>query len=220
MKVCNGIVDIAIQELIPASNSKARLGIKMIPQWITIHNTGNPGASAKANSNYVRNQNEFKSWHFTIDNKEIIQQLPITEPGWHAGDGSDGTGNLKSIGIEICEIDGAEDKAIKFVAELLKLLSMDVGKVVPHQHWSGKYCPRLILPHWDSFIDKIKKEMEMLKMPEEIKRYKNINEMPEWMRSYVMKWIVKGYIKGDGTDLNLSEDMIRVLIIAERMMDK
>lgn len=220
MKVSNGIVDVAIQELIPATSKNARSGIKMAAEYITIHNTGNPGASAKANSNYVRKQNGFKSWHFTVDDKNIIQQLPINETGWHAGDGASGPGNRKSIGIEICEVAGAEENAIKFVAELLIALKIDISKVVPHRHWSGKNCPRLILPHWDKFVDDIKKEMELIALAE-VKRYKNIKEMPEWMQIYVRKWVEKGYIKGNSAgDLDFSEDMVRILIITERMMGK
>lgn len=219
MKASNGKVDVAIQELIPATSKNARPGIKMVAEYITIHNTGNPGASAKANSNYVRKQNGFKSWHFTVDDKNIIQQLPINETGWHAGDGAKGPGNRKSIGIEICEVAGAEENAIKFVAELLIALNMDVSKVVPHKHWSGKNCPRLILSHWGVFINNIKKEMELITVAE-IKRYKNIKEMPEWMQVYVRKWVEKGYIKGNSAgELDFSEDMVRVLIITERMMN-
>lgn len=70
-----------------------------------------------------------------------------------------------------------------------------------------------------AIVEEREKGREVKQLAEEIKRYKNINEMPEWMRSYVMKWVVKGYIKGNTTgELDFSEDMIRVLIIAERMM--
>ncbi|MDF2881665.1 MAG: family metallopeptidase [Clostridiaceae bacterium] len=59
---------------------------------------------------------------------------------------------------------------------------------------------------------------EGIKIMAEIKRYKNIKDMPEWMQAYVKKWVEKGYIKGnDKGELDFSEDMIRVLIIAERM---
>lgn len=52
----------------------------------------------------------------------------------------------------------------------------------------------------------------------EIKRYNNISEIPEFYQEYVRRWVDKGIIKGnsDGS-LNLTEDMIRVLIITERM---
>ena len=74
-------------------------------------------------------------------------------------DGEKGAGNRKSIGIEIAEVPGAEGTAIKFVALLLNATGLNIDKVGPHQRWSGKYCPRLILPHWDKFIDDIRKEM-------------------------------------------------------------
>jgi len=49
-------------------------------------------------------------------------------------------------------------------------------------------------------------------------RYKNIREMPEWMQVYVKDWVDKGLIKGNTTgELNFSEDMIRTLIISERI---
>jgi len=224
MQIKNGTVtELAgikiIQHLIPASNKKARPGYKMNPEHITIHNTGNPGASALANSKYVDTVAGYVSWHFTVGSGEVYQELPIIESAWHAGDGENGTGNRKSIGIEIAEVDGAEETAIKFVAQLIKATGIGIDKVVPHQHWSGKNCPRLILPHWDKFIADIKNELEPRPI-NEIKRYKNISEMPEFYQGYIKKWVAAGYIKGnkDGT-LDFTEDMIRCLIISERMQE-
>jgi len=173
MKITNGIVDIAIQRIIPIANTRARPRYSMKPEFITIHNTANAGATAKQNADYVVNQNEYKSWHFTIGNDEVYQHLPITESGWHAGDGENGKGNRKSIGIEIAEVYGAERTAIKFVAELVKSTGVSIENIVPHKHWSGKNCPRLILPHWDKFIDDIKKEIGVDKVKVRYKKYSN-----------------------------------------------
>ena len=159
MKINNGIVDTAIQKLIPISNSKARPQYPMTAEFITIHNTAKAGVTAKQNADYVVNQNEYKSWHFTVGNNEVYQHLPITESGWHCGDGENGYGNRKSIGIEIAEVYGADRTAVKFIAELVKQTGIPVKNIVPHKAWSGKNCPRLILPHWDNFIDDIKKEL-------------------------------------------------------------
>jgi len=64
----------------------------------------------------------------------------------------------------------------------------------------------------------ILEEREVKRFVDEVKRYKNIKDMPEWMQEYVKKWVNKGYIKGNSTgELDFSEDMIRVLIISERM---
>ncbi len=165
MQIKNGIVTELegiriVQHLIPVSNTLARPQYPMTPEYITIHNTGNPGASALANSKYVDVVNSYVSWHFTVGPGEVYQELPIVESAWHAGDGANGTGNRKSIGIEIAEVEGAEETAIKFVAQLIEATGISLSKVVPHQHWSGKYCPRLILPHWAEFINNIKKELE------------------------------------------------------------
>ena len=188
MKITNGIVDIAIQRIIPIANTRARPRYSMKPEFITIHNTANAGATAKQNADYVVNQNEYKSWHFTVGNNEIYQHLPINESGWHAGDGEYGTGNRKSIGIEIAEVYGADRTAVKFVAELLKELGLSIDKLVTHKHWSNKDCPRLILPHWDSFISDVKKELgvEEVKSEVEFKKYSS-NGMTE--------------LKGDAKDL-------------------
>ena len=50
---------------------------KITPTSITIHQTGNIGAPAKNNHNYMKNCNKdgsrIASWHFTVDDKEIYQ---------------------------------------------------------------------------------------------------------------------------------------------------
>lgn len=224
MELKNGLItslkDLRIIEyLIPKSNAKARPQTKMTPEYITIHNTGNPGASALANSKYVANVDSYTSWHFTVDDKEIYQNLPISETGWHAGDGESGPGNRKSIGIEIAEVDGAEETAIRFVAQLIKLTGISIQNVVPHQKWSGKYCPRLILPHWNTFIENIKKEMRNMENVTTT-RYKCIEDVPEYFQPYVRELMNKDIVKGDENGhIDLTLDMIRTLIFSERVMD-
>lgn len=158
--ITGGIVSI---DLIPASNKTSRPGYIMNPTYITIHNTGNgvKGADAEMHTQYVDNTTGYVSWHFTVDEDKIFQEIPIYENAWHAGDSSKGKGNRNSIGIEICEnIDGDYDKAemntIELVAFLMQELNIPIDNVVPHQHWNGKYCPHIILDYgWDKFIKKV-----------------------------------------------------------------
>lgn len=174
LKIKNGIIQVDNVygtpfkiDLIPKSNTTSRPQYYMKPEYITIHNTGNKNADAKANSEYVDKTANYVSWHFTVDDKVIIQELPINENGWHAGDGKDGTGNRKSIGIEICEYEGIDwEKAKNNACKLIKFLIKNVKTlkgidcIVPHQHWSGKYCPHKILDEgWDKFIERVKKYM-------------------------------------------------------------
>ncbi|MCC9090629.1 peptidoglycan recognition protein family protein [Bacillus pumilus] len=145
-----------IKDFIPRSN-KNRPGNYMKPLYITVHNTANTakGANASSHANFVKRPNTAVSWHFTVDENCIYQHLPLNENGWHAGDGR-GTGNMKSIGIEICEnADGNFEKAVENAQWLIRQLMTEQGisfaNVVPHKHWSGKECPRKLLNRWDSF---------------------------------------------------------------------
>ncbi|MEH6896341.1 N-acetylmuramoyl-L-alanine amidase [Bacillus velezensis] len=145
------------KDFIPVGHNN-RPGYAMEPAYITVHNTANTakGASAAMHARYEKNPETPTSWHFTVDEKEIYQHLPLNENGWHAGDGNRGTGNRKSIGIEICEnSDGDFEKAVANAQWLIKKLMKEQGislvNVVPHKHWSGKQCPRKLLGRWDSF---------------------------------------------------------------------
>ncbi|ERH57449.1 MULTISPECIES: N-acetylmuramoyl-L-alanine amidase [Bacillus amyloliquefaciens group] len=147
-----------IQDFIPSGSSN-RPGYSMNPLYITVHNTSNTakGANAASHARFVKNNpSTGVSWHFTVDDTEIYQHLPLNENGWHAGDGNSGTGNRKSIGIEICEnSDGDFEKAVAnaqwLIKKLMKEQGISLANVVPHQRWSGKYCPHKLLDRWDSF---------------------------------------------------------------------
>ncbi|MEC0935400.1 N-acetylmuramoyl-L-alanine amidase [Bacillus atrophaeus] len=145
-----------IQDFIPEGHHN-RPGYAMNPSYITVHNTSNTaaGANAKMHARYEKNPDTPTSWHFTVDDTEIYQHLPLNENGWHAGDGN-GNGNRKSIGIEICENrDGDFEKAVAnaqwLIKKLMKEQGISLANVVPHKHWSGKQCPRKLLDRWDSF---------------------------------------------------------------------
>ena len=142
-----------------------RPGYAMKPEYITIHQTGNTskGANAEMHNRYVHNVAPNPSWHFTVDDKEAYQHLPLTENGWHAGDGTNGPGNRKSIAIEICvNRDGNLAKAEANAAWLAAKLIKEVGSLKPfpacmkqHYDWSGKNCPAQIRGRkdgWKNFL--------------------------------------------------------------------
>nr|WP_301287566.1 N-acetylmuramoyl-L-alanine amidase [Bacillus sp. 1735sda2] len=145
-----------IKDFIPKSN-RNRPGNYMKPLYITVHNTANTakGANAASHASFVKRSSTGVSWHYTVDENVIYQHLPLNENGWHAGDGR-GTGNMKSIGIEICEnADGNFEKAVEnaqwVIRQLMKEQGIPFANVVPHKRWSGKECPRKLLNRWDSF---------------------------------------------------------------------
>ena len=68
---------------------------------IVIHETANqkPGADAAAHARLQKGGNSrAASWHYTVDDKEIVQSFPDDVKCWHSGSAY----NSKSIGIEIC----------------------------------------------------------------------------------------------------------------------
>ncbi|MGE5484696.1 MAG: N-acetylmuramoyl-L-alanine amidase [Ignavibacteriales bacterium] len=149
-----------LRDFIPSGRHN-RPGRRMIPQWITIHDTANPSprADALAHARYLKGAaaDVPASWHFTVDDVRVIQHLPVDEVAYHAGDGAKGPGNTTSIGIEICENSGgdrprAELNACRLIADLLRQCGLGTDRVVPHKKWSGKNCPHLILHRWDEYM--------------------------------------------------------------------
>lgn len=149
-------------------------------RWITIHNAYSPGWSAKRLHEYVKSTacaNRPASWHFSIDEREIYQALPLHESGWHAGDNL-GPGNTQSIGIEICDyamLRTPRDEALfwqginhaaKLCAHLIKTVPSlykfpDCMK--QHYDWSRKNCPSFIrakLGGWVEFVHLVKEHIE------------------------------------------------------------
>ncbi|HSW62352.1 MAG TPA: N-acetylmuramoyl-L-alanine amidase [Dissulfurispiraceae bacterium] len=168
-----------IQDFIPPGR-RNRPAHVMAPKFITIHDTANTrsGADAENHAKYLKSAAanlRGASWHFTVDGgtrdgkvaPKIYQHLPLTENGWHAGDGRNGPGNRKSIGIEICEnSDGnrtrAEDAAAWLTAKLLNDFKLPLQAVRQHHDWSRKNCPRVLRGRnggWAGFLAAVKNYM-------------------------------------------------------------
>lgn len=158
------------KRLVPSEEYSLKCPNPMTPEYITIHNTAND-ASASNEISYMTGNSESTSYHFAVDDKEVIQGIPLDRNAWHSGDGTNGTGNRKSIGVEICysksggaRYRAAEALAIKFVAQLLKERGWGVDRIRKHQDWNGKYCPHRILDEgrWDEVKSAIVAELERL----------------------------------------------------------
>ena len=170
-----------IKEQFIPKGTPARPGYAMQPEYITIHNTANAskGAGAESHGLYMTQnggQNAQVSYHYVVDDNVIIRLLPDTENAWHAGDGANGTGNRKSLAIEICEnpesdLLAATDNAAELTARLMKDWGIGTDHVVQHYFWSGKNCPRRIRagePYtWDAFLARVQGFYTALTLPKE-----------------------------------------------------
>lgn len=153
------------QMLVSSSKYNIKCPYAMTPTRIVVHNTAND-ASANNEVSYMIRNNEKVSFHFAVDDKEIVQGIPLDRNAYHAGDGS-GKGNREGIAIEICYSKSggdrfikAEQNAAKFIASLLKERGWGIDKVTKHQDYSGKYCPHRTLDMgWERFLNMIRAEL-------------------------------------------------------------
>lgn len=146
----------------PTNKYSIKCPYPMTPEYITIHNTAND-ASAMSEISYMLGNNMKTSFHAAVDNERVVTGLPFNRNGYHAGDGRTGTGNRKSIGIEICysrsggeRFEQAERLCAEYTAYLLKQYGWGIDRVKKHQDWSGKYCPHRTLDMgWERFLNMV-----------------------------------------------------------------
>lgn len=140
-----------------------RPGILRRIQYIVIHETANHnlGADAQAHADYLAaGGDEETSWHYTVDDHQIIQHIPDNEVSWNAGDKlRENGGNLNGISIELCVNDDGDfektfDNGARLTAYLLDAYDLNTGAVLQHFNFNGKNCPMTIRDtgRWDEFI--------------------------------------------------------------------
>lgn len=157
-----------VQNLVSSSKYSIKCPYLMNPTRIVVHNTYND-ASARNEISYMIGNNKKVSFHFAVDDKEIVQGIPLNRSALHAGDGN-GIGNRQGVAIEICysksggtKFKNAEKLASKFIAKLLKERNWNINKVTKHQDYSNKYCPHRTLDMgWKRFLNMIKAELDIL----------------------------------------------------------
>ena len=155
------------QNLCPVSKYSVKCPYSMTPVGVCIHNTAND-ASAKNEVAYMLGNGNKVSYHYAVDDMEIVQAIPNDRNAWHAGDGGGGRGNRKYISIEICysksggsRFETAMKNAAWLTAKLLRDYGWSISNVKKHQDFSGKYCPHRILDDygWDYFLNLVRTEM-------------------------------------------------------------
>lgn len=135
--------------------SNNRPGTPLKATTLTVHNTANPDTIARNNRDYFANHpGASASTHYVVDDREVILCIPEDEVSWHAGS----VANHSSISLEVCEFTNpqkqqhANQLAAELVADILARHSWGMDKIRTHRDWTGKYCPRKLLPIWESFL--------------------------------------------------------------------
>lgn len=198
-------------------------------KYIVIHYTANDGDTDEGNGNYFANNIVGASAHYFVDDDSITRSVPDDYIAWAVGGSKykytkGGTfygrcTNANSISVELCDTkkNGVYDfteTTMKNAADLVKLLmkkySVPIERVIRHYDVTGKVCPKPFVDDekaWGKFKERVADEME--------KRYNKISELPEWAKAAIQKLVNEGKI-ADGNKLDMSEDMLRVLVIMNR----
>ncbi|MDD4387744.1 MAG: Ig-like domain-containing protein [Bacilli bacterium] len=120
---------------------------------IIYHDTGNNnfGANAVMHANFMVGADNFnfyraRSWHYTVDDQEVIQHLPDNEIAWQ---GDTYEAYSTTIGIETC-VNQASDlyttwhRTAKLMASLLVKYNLKVSDIKQHYDFSQKNCPQTL----------------------------------------------------------------------------
>ena len=148
---------------LPKDKYNLKAPYAMQPVGVTIHETDN-NAPARNEIAYMQRNNNQVSFHFAVDEKEIIQGVPLNRNTWNAGD-YQGKGNRRTIAIEICRNYRTDDltnyykareNAEELVGWLLHLYGWGAGDIYTHNDHSGKNCPRVIRK--EGYLDTFKRK--------------------------------------------------------------
>lgn len=157
-----------VKQIVPQSKYSIKCPYSMTPVGITVHNTANDASARNEIANMTNNNSEI-SFHFAVDDKETVQGIELNRNAWHASDGRFGTGNRKTIAIEICYSKSggnrfikAEQNAVELIVYLMKKYGWGIDRVKRHYDYAPnkKYCPhRTMNMGWDRFLNMIKAKL-------------------------------------------------------------
>lgn len=217
------------------TNTWDRYGAKI--EYIVIHYVG-AVSTAVNNGNYYGNTPHIgASAHYFVDQTTIVYSVPLSKSAGHCGvDYSHGKAPFwgkcrckNSIGIEMCckkDRNGnwyiepeTISNTIDLVKELMVKYNIPYEHVIRHYDVCYKICPEPFVrdkSKWESF----KLALLTVKEDDDMKRFTAVSEMPVHYQAEAQKLIDRGALRGrDNGSLDVSEDMIRTLIIVQRMHD-
>lgn len=154
-----------IKNLVPESKYGIKCPYAMTPTRIVVHNTANDASARNEIAYMIRNDYE-TSFHYAVDDIEVVQGIEENRNGWHASDGN-GKGNREGIAIEICYSKSggdrfikAEQNAVELIVDILKRYGLGIDRVTKHQDYTNKYCPHRTLDlGWERFIKMIEDKL-------------------------------------------------------------
>lgn len=203
-------------------------------KYIVIHYTAGNGDTDENNAAWFARADTGKtSAHWFVDDDSATLSVPEDRVAYHCGAVfyyHPECRNSNSIGVELCSItrggvyafkEATVTNAVELVAELMRKYNVPLDHVIRHYDVTHKTCPAPFVGAGQAAWEDFKQRLEEATM----KRYNKIADMPSYAKDTVEKLVDKKMLNGGGkekdadgrpADLNLSEDMIRMLVILDR----
>ena len=228
-------------EFVSCDPSNYRAGRTQPVRYIVMHYTANNGDTARNNCDYYHRVGGLQaSAHYFVDEHGAIQSVREGDTAWHCGAEAGRRywhpecRNANSIGIEMCSRKRADGSyyilpetvanAAALAREIMQRYGIDTEHVVRHYDVTGKRCP---MPwaddpaQWTAFLAMLTPEHPNEEEEEPMTRYNKIDDIPAWARSDAQRLIDRGALRGNERgELDLSPDMLRTLIVCQRMVDQ
>ncbi len=193
-------------------------GVREQTRYLVIHYTAGDGDTARENGLFFSRAPAGASAHWFVDENEAVQSVPEDRIAWHCGADTyvhEDCRNRNSVAVELCsrkEKQGNYEipyrtlkNGAQLVRQLMKRYKIPAENVLRHYDVTGKQCPAPLVEagKWRDFL-------------EELMRYETLQDLPLWGRQTVEKLTKRGFLQGDGESLDLSRDMLRLLVILDR----
>jgi len=161
-----------------------------------------------------------------------VQTLPWASFLWGCGSGVFGSYNSSAIQFEISEDSSdpqytaaAYKTAVELCAYLCREFGIPVENVVSHKEaglrgWGDSHVDP---EHWWSrygyTMTAFRRDVQRLLAGAKVDavRYQTLDQIPDWAKETIQKLLNKDILQGNGQGLNLSEDMVRMLVILDRI---
>ena len=203
-------------------------------RYLVVHYTGAPG-TARNNGAYFASRGDIgASAHYFVDAQDIVQSVPDSGRAWHCGAASyrhPECRNDNSIGVELCCYQDAAGRwrfdpatvanAVLLIRALMAQYNIDIDHVVRHYDVTGKICPEPYVRDASAWAEFKARLTAPETEKDDMTRYNTVAEMPEYYRAEAQALIDAGALRGRGDGrLDVSEDMLRTLIIVQRMLEQ
>ena len=225
-------------EFIACNTDNYRAGRTQPVRYIVLHYTANNGDTAKNNCDYYhRVGGPWASAHYFCDEHGAMQSVREGDTAWHCGARAywhPECRNANSIGIEMCSRKRADGSyyilpetvanAATLAREIMQRYGIDTDHVLRHYDVTGKRCPMPWVDdpaQWAAFQAMLMPERQNDEEDDDMVRYNKIDDVPAWARSDAQRLIDCGALRGNERgELDLSPDMLRTLIVCQRMVDQ